>query len=65
MDKYNKAKGELTGLQISRVQDAFINEHCDNDVRQQMKKEMLKASQWFHKHGMWDEYCEYIRRYND
>lgn len=65
MDKYKKAKGKLTGLQISRAQDAFINECCDDDVRQQMKKEMLKANQWFHKHGMWDAYCEYIRRYND
>lgn len=65
MDKYKKAKSELTGLQVSRIQDEFIRECCDDDVKQQMKLEMLKANQWFHKHGMWDEYCEYIRRYND
>jgi hypothetical protein len=65
MDLYKTCKGDLTGLQVSRIQDEFIRECCDDDVKQRMKKEMLKANQWFHKHGMWDAYCKYIRRYND
>ena len=61
MDKYKKAKGELTGLQISRLQDAFIREHCDEDFKTKMKKEMLKANQYIHKIGLWDDYCEWIK----
>ncbi len=61
MDKYKKARGELTGLQISRLQDAFIRERCDKDFKSKMKKEMLKANQYIHKIGLWDDYCEWIK----
>lgn len=61
MDKYKKAKGELTGLQISRLQDAFISERCDKDFKPKMKKEMLKANQYIHKIGLWDDYCKWIK----
>lgn len=63
MDKYKKAKGELTGLQISRLQDAFISERCDKDFKMKMKKEMLKAIQYIHKIGLWDDYCEWIKEH--
>lgn len=61
MDKYKKAKGDLTGLQISRLQDAFISERCDKDFKPKMKKEMLRAIQYIHKIGLWNDYCEWIR----
>lgn len=64
MDKYKKAKGDLTGLQISRLQDAFISERCDKDFKTKMKKEMLKAIQYIHKIGLWDDYCEWIKENN-
>ena len=65
MDKYKKAKGELTGLQISRLQDAFIDKKCDKDFKTKMKKEMLKANQYIHKIGLWDDYCEWIKENNN
>ena len=61
MDIYKEAKGELTGLQISRIQDAYIREKCDKDFKTKMKKEMLKANQYIHKLGLWEDYCEYIK----
>ena len=64
MDKYKKARGELNGLQISRLQDAFIRERCDKDFKTKMKKEMLKANQYIHKIGQWDDYCEWIKENN-
>ena len=64
MDKYKKVKGDLNGLQISRIQDAFIREKCDKDFKTKMKKEMLKATQYIHKLGLWDEWCEYVKENN-
>ena len=61
MDMYKEAKGELTGLQISRIQDAYIREKCDKDFKTKMKKEMLKANQYIHKLGLWEDYCGYIK----
>lgn len=61
MDIYKEAKGELTGLQISRIQDAYIREKCDKDFKTKMKKEMLKANQYIHKIGRWKDYCDYIK----
>lgn len=61
MDIYKEAKGELTGLQISRIQDAYIREKCDEDFKTKMKKEMLKANQYIHKIGRWEDYCGYIK----
>ena len=61
MDIYKEAKGELTGLQISRIQDAYIREKCDEDFKTKMKKEMLKANQYIHKLGLWEDYCGYIK----
>lgn len=61
MDKYKKARGELTGLQISRLQDAFIDKRCEPDFKTKMKKEMLKANQYIHKIGLWNDYCEWIK----
>ena len=61
MDIYKEAKGELTGLQISRIQDAYIREKCDKDFKTKMKKEMLKANQYIHKIGRWEDYCGYIK----
>ena len=63
MDAYKEAKGELNGLQISRIQDEFIREFFDEDVKSQMKLEMLKANQWFHKHGYWQDYLDAIKEY--
>lgn len=65
MDKYKKARGELTGLQISRLQDAFIDKKCDKDFKTKMKKEMLKANQYIHKIGLWDDYCKWIKENNN
>ena len=61
MDKYKKAKGELTGLQIGRLQDDFIKKKLDKDFKSEMKKEMLKATQYIHKIGEWDNYCKWIK----
>ena len=62
MDVYKKSKGELTGLQISRLQDAFIRENFDDNFKSEMKKEMLKANQYIHKTGRWEDYCNYIKK---
>ena len=61
MDYYKECKGELTGLQISRLQDAFIKEKFDDNFKTEMKKEMLKANQYIHKIGRWKDYCDYIK----
>lgn len=61
MDKYKKARGELKGLQIARSQDEFIESHCGANAKAQMKLEMLKANNWLHKHGYWDEYCKWLK----
>ena len=63
MDAYKEAKGELNGLQISRIQDEFIREFFDEDIKSKMKLEMLKANQWFHKHGYWQDYLNAIKEY--
>ena len=64
MDYYKECKGELTGLEIGRLQDKFIKKFCDSDFKTKMKKEMLKANQYIHKIGKWNEYCEYIKKDN-
>ena len=61
MDKYKKAKGELTGLQIGRLQDEFIKKFMPENFRSEMRKEMLKANQYIHKIGEWDNYCKWIK----
>ena len=61
MDYYKECKGELTGLQISRLQDAFIKENFNDNFKTEMKKEMLKANQYIHKIGRWKNYCNYIK----
>ena len=63
MDYYKECKGELTGLQISRLQDAFIRENFDDNFKSEMKKEMLKANQYIHKIGHWKDYCNYIKEH--
>lgn len=62
MDKYKKAKGELTGLEIARLNEQFIAENFDSDFKTNLRKEMLKPVQYFHKYKMWDRYCEFIER---
>ena len=42
--KYKKAKEGLTGLEIGRIQEAFITECFDKDFKSKMRKEMLKAT---------------------
>ena len=61
MDKYKRAKGELTGLQIGRLQDEFIKKFMPENFRSEMRKEMLKANQYIHKIGEWDNYCKWIK----
>lgn len=61
--KYKKARGELNGLQIARAQDEFIATHCEVNAKAQMKLEMLKANNWLHKHGYWDDYCKWLGEY--
>ena len=61
MDAYKKARGDLTGLQISRLQGAFINENFDDDIKSKMRLEMLKANQYFHKYGYWNAYCKFLK----
>ena len=64
MDYYKECKGELTGLQISRLQDAFIKENFNDNFKTEMKKEMLKANQYIHKIGRWKDYCDYMKENN-
>lgn len=61
MDKYKKAKGELTGLQIGKLQDEFIKKFMPENFRSEMRKEMLKANQYIHKISEWDNYCKWIK----
>lgn len=62
MDKYKKAKDGLSGLEIARLNEQFIAENFDSDFKTNLRKEMLKPVQYFHKHKMWDRYCEFIER---
>lgn len=62
MDKYKKAKDGLSGLEIARLNEQFIAENFDSDFKTSLRKEMLKPVQYFHKHGAWDRYCEFIER---
>lgn len=64
MDRYKKAKGDLTGLQISRLQNDFINENLEADVKSKMRLEKLKALQYLHAHGYFDDYCEWLKKNN-
>lgn len=61
MDKYKKAKDGLTGLEIARLNEQFIVENFDSDFKTNLRKEMLKPVQYFHKIGVWDRYCEFVR----
>ena len=61
MDKYKKVRGDLTGLQISRLQNDFVKENLGDDATSKMRLEKLKANQYMHKHGYWDAYCKYIK----
>lgn len=61
MDKYKKAKDGLSGLEIARLNEQFIAENFDSDFKTNLRKEMLKPVQYFHKYKMWDRYCEFVR----
>ena len=61
MDRYKKAKDGLSGLEIARLNERFIAENFDSDFKTNLRKEMLKPIQYFHKHGHWDKYCEFIK----
>ena len=65
MDKYKKAKGDMSGLEIGRLTDKFINETFDDNFRTDMRKEMLKANQYIHKLGYWDAWCDYVKEYRE
>ena len=60
MDKYKKAKDGLNGLEIARLNEQFIAENFDSDFKTNLRKEMLKPVQYFHKVGVWDRYCEFV-----
>ena len=60
MDRYKKAKDGLSGLEIARLNEQFVAENFDSDFKTNLRKEMLKPVQYFHKHKMWDRYCEFI-----
>lgn len=60
MDKYKKAKDGLSGLEIARLNEQFIAENFDSDFKTNLRKEMLKPIQYFHKEGLWDRYCEFV-----
>lgn len=62
MDKYKKAKDGLSGLEIARLNEQFIAENFGSDFKTNLRKEMLKPVQYFHKAGAWDRYCEFIER---
>lgn len=62
MDKYKKAKDGLSGLEIARLNEQFIAENFDSDFKTNLRKDMLKPVQYFHKYGVWDRYCEFIER---
>ena len=40
-------------------------DECDKDFKTKMKKEMLKANQYNHKIGLWDDYCEWKKENNN
>lgn len=61
MDKYKKAKDGLSGLDIARLNEEFIAENFDSDFKTNLRKEMLKPIQYFHRHGYWDKYCKFIK----
>ena len=64
LEEYQKAKGNLTGLEVGRLQEAFILSTFPATVRQDMRKEMLKGNQYIHKHGKWHDYCKYMEENN-
>ena len=61
MDKYQRAKGKLSGLEIARLNEQFITENFDKNFKTDIRKEMLKPIQYFHKVGIWNKYCEFIK----
>lgn len=65
MDKYKKAKGELSGLEIARLNEQFIANNFDSNFKANLKKEMLKPLQYFHKEERWEDYCKFIRNNNN
>ena len=61
MELYKKCRGDLTGLEINKVQNEFIAKKFDDNFKIDLRKEMLKPLQYFHKVGYFSEYCEYLR----
>ena len=61
MDRYKKAKDGLSGLEIARLNEEFIAKNFDSDFKTNLRKEMLKPIQYFHRHGYWDKYCKFIK----
>lgn len=61
MDKYKKCRGDLTGLEIGKIQNEFITKTFNKDFKVNLRKEMLKPLQYFHKHGYFNEYCEFVK----
>lgn len=61
MGKYKKAKDGLSGLEIARLNEQFIAENFDSDFKTNLRKEMLKPVQYFHKKKKWEDYCQFIK----
>ena len=61
MDKYKKAKDGLSGLEIARLNEQFIAENFDSDFKTDLRREMLKPIQYFHKKKKWEDYCQFIK----
>lgn len=60
MDKYKKAKEGIEPLALGRLNIKFGEENVD-DYKNELKKSRLKAMQFFHKKGLWDEYCKWLK----
>lgn len=60
MDKYKKAKEGIEPLALGRLNIKFGEENVDN-YKSELKKSRLKAMQFFHKEGLWDEYCKWLK----
>lgn len=61
MELYKECRGDLVGLEINKVQNEFIAKKFDDNFKIDLRKEMLKPLQYFHKVGCFSEYCEYLR----
>ena len=61
MDKYKEAKEGLEGLEIARLNEQFIADNFDSDFKTNLRKEMLKPLQYFHKKKKWEDYCQFIK----